>query len=131
MSHFSSVYFAQDSSEIDKENKDRLNRLISLIFMMDEEDKRYNYMVTGYASYEGDAGYNSRLSKERAEAVKKYLVDKLLERVPNNKTKSKEDRQKEYEKRFDIESKGATIKAGEQRNQETKERWRRVDIRRK
>jgi outer membrane protein OmpA-like peptidoglycan-associated protein len=127
---FSSVYFAQDSSEINDENKKRLERLIDVIIIKDNEGRKYNYTVTGYASYEGDADYNLRLSKERADSVKKYLVDKLSERKLKNETKSKEERKKEYEKRFEIKSKGATIKDGEQRNQETRVRWRRVDIRR-
>ena len=128
---FSSVYFAQDSSEINDENKKRLERLINVIIMMDIEGKKYNYMVKGYASYEGDRNYNLRLSKERAESVVNYLAEKLSKRKLTSETKSEEERKKEYKKRFEIEFKGATIKAGEQRNQETKERWRRVDIRRK
>jgi len=87
--------------------------------------------VKGYASYEGDANYNLRLSKERCESVVNYLAEKLSKRKLTSETKSEEERKKEYKKRFEIKAKGATIKDGEKRNQETRVRWRRVDIRRK
>lgn len=58
-----SIYFAFNSTELDERAKETLNQL----------DVNEVYVIDAWASSEGNAEYNLKLSQRRADAVKAYL----------------------------------------------------------
>lgn len=65
------VSFRQSSSKVDATQKASVERLAGFL----KENDKAKVVITGYASPEGNADYNQKLSEKRAEAVKKILVD--------------------------------------------------------
>lgn len=65
-----SVYFLFDSFEILEESEQTLESVADMILHQEG-----TYVVTGYASEEGDEEYNNNLSLKRADAVKNKLVE--------------------------------------------------------
>jgi len=71
----SPLLFAFDSSEINPHYYEALND--SALFMVDESKKQDTiWQVVGYADPSGNAHYNNRLAKKRAQKVAAYLVAK-------------------------------------------------------
>lgn len=64
------AYFDFDSAELSEEGRGRLDQLAERFNEVEEPSVR----VTGYTDPIGDEEYNRQLSRERAEAVKDYLV---------------------------------------------------------
>lgn len=84
---------------------------------------RYSLVVTGYTSSTGKAAFNRTLSKRRADAVAKVLVDAGIpagsiqtvgagpdEPVADNKTKEGQARNRRVE--IDIKAPGAEVESG-------------------
>lgn len=65
------VLFALDSSVLSKEAKAQLDTLAAAA----KTEKGYMLEITGFASAEGDAMINERLSQNRADAVVRYLTE--------------------------------------------------------
>lgn len=64
------VTFRQSSSTVDAMQKANIERFANYL----KENSNAKVTVTGYASPEGNASYNQKLSEKRAQAVKKILV---------------------------------------------------------
>jgi len=64
------VYFDFNKSKLTPEAKKKLDALVSKMRM---RGPIKSVRITGYADAMGDAAYNEKLSKKRAEAVRKYL----------------------------------------------------------
>lgn len=67
-----SVYFGNGSSTIPAKYFDALDAVV----VESQKDSRIYLSILGYASKTGSAAINNRLSKERSEAVKNYLIRK-------------------------------------------------------
>ena len=67
---FANVLFDFDRASVKEEDYSNLTKLITLL----KENPNKNVELSGHADAVGDAGYNLQLSKNRANAVKKYLV---------------------------------------------------------
>lgn len=65
------VNFALDSANLSQEAKTKLDALAGAA----KNEKGYMIEVAGYASSEGDAAANERLSQRRADAVVRYLTE--------------------------------------------------------
>lgn len=65
------VLFASDSSELSETAKSDLQALAAQI----ESEKGFLVEVTGFASADGDADYNRRLSQRRADSVIQYMAE--------------------------------------------------------
>jgi outer membrane protein OmpA-like peptidoglycan-associated protein len=66
------ISFAQGKSAISSSEMKNVERVASYL----KENKDAKVAIKGYASPEGSASYNQKLSEKRAEAVKKALVNK-------------------------------------------------------
>ena len=66
------VIFRQSSSKVDALQMPNIDRLASYL----KKNSNAKVSISGYASPEGNAEFNQKLSEKRAEAVKKILVDK-------------------------------------------------------
>lgn len=66
-----SVFFPFASAKLSEEAKDRLDQLVARI----QSEKGFVIEVRGFASPDGNAHFNRRLSEERAESVRRYLVE--------------------------------------------------------
>ncbi|TNE29240.1 MAG: flagellar motor protein MotB [Bacteroidetes bacterium] len=64
------VFFEYDSFELQNPSKIELNRLVGFM----ELNPDVKIRVDGHTDDEGNAAYNAKLSLDRAEAVKQYLV---------------------------------------------------------
>jgi outer membrane protein OmpA-like peptidoglycan-associated protein len=69
------VYFAFDSSEIQKESEPVLDMLGQAL--AHDEYKGRSFVLAGHTDAKGTADYNQRLSERRAEAVKRYIVSRF------------------------------------------------------
>ncbi len=68
------VVFRQSSSRVDALQLPNIDRLASYL----KKNPNAKVVISGYASPEGDANFNQKLSVKRAEAVKKILVKDYL-----------------------------------------------------
>jgi OOP family OmpA-OmpF porin len=66
------VYFDFNTSKMSSVSVPQLDALAEIM----KKHETGNFIISGYADDLGDAGYNMQLSKERAEAVKRYLISK-------------------------------------------------------
>ena len=66
------VIFRQSSSKVDALQMPNIDRLASYL----KKNSNAKVSISGYASPEGNAEFNQKLSEKRAEAVKKILMDK-------------------------------------------------------
>ena len=66
------VYFGSNSSVLDKESTDKLDRVAEKLKM----DPDYIIEIAGHCDSVGNIDYNILLGQRRAEAVRTYLVDK-------------------------------------------------------
>lgn len=64
------AYFGFDSAELTDEGRERLDELAQRVNEVEEPD----IQITGHTDPIGDEQYNEQLSRERAEAVRNYLV---------------------------------------------------------
>jgi outer membrane protein OmpA-like peptidoglycan-associated protein len=67
------VQFKNNSSELTKESKDRLDITAEKI---KKYGKGFRFEIQGHTDNRGNEAYNIKLSTKRAEATKKYLVEK-------------------------------------------------------
>ncbi|HSR49295.1 MAG TPA: OmpA family protein [Acidobacteriota bacterium] len=65
------VYFDAGSHELSQETLDSLNEFSKAL----QEETGYLVEVVGYASADGNAAYNRRLSESRANTVRRYLTE--------------------------------------------------------
>jgi len=65
------VYFAFNSSALDAESIEKLDRLAAKL----KEDPDYIIEIAGYTDAVGGSDYNIVLGQKRADAVRSYLVD--------------------------------------------------------
>ena len=70
------IYFAFDNSSINSESKAVLEEVVNLT-----KDANYSISIDGHGDHIGTKEYNYKLSLDRAEAVKNYLIDKGLSRI--------------------------------------------------
>jgi hypothetical protein len=68
------VLFRQGRAEIDPSLDENAVTLEDMVRSLDDIDGGVNIVVAGYASPEGSFAVNDRLSRRRAEAVKRYLL---------------------------------------------------------
>lgn len=68
----SGVYFATNKSNINQESQETLNKLANIFIEYDDT----NILVVGHTDSSGDADYNMNLSKQRAQSVSNYLINK-------------------------------------------------------
>ena len=66
------VYFDFDKAYLKPESNAVLNRLADVL----KQDTRRRYLITGYTDSRGDDEYNLQLSKKRAEAVVRALIER-------------------------------------------------------
>ncbi len=66
------VEFKTNSAELTDESKKRLDEVVEVI----NEYKRYSYKIQGHTDNQGSEEFNIKLSKNRAESVKSYLISK-------------------------------------------------------
>ncbi len=66
------VIFRQSSSKVDTQQMPNIDRLASYL----KKNSNAKVTISGYASPEGNADFNQKLSEKRAEAVKDILVKK-------------------------------------------------------
>ena len=76
------VYFPMSQTEIQPDyrgNQQTLDRIIDVTRKMlaDEETKLCKIQIVGLASFDGGKNLNERISKTRAEELKKYIQDRL------------------------------------------------------
>ena len=67
----SKLIFKQSSVELTENSKPYLNELLHIF----KEDKNLNVIIEGHSDNTGDFRMNMKLSKERANVIKKFLVD--------------------------------------------------------
>lgn len=67
----SKLIFNQSSVELTENSKPYLNELLHIF----KEDKNLNVIIEGHTDNTGDFRMNLKLSKERANVIKKFLVD--------------------------------------------------------
>ena len=67
----SKLIFNQSSVELTENSKPYLNELLHIF----KEDKNLNVIIEGHTDNTGDFKMNLKLSKERANVIKKFLVD--------------------------------------------------------
>jgi len=65
----SPVYFNYNSSEIRSESFDILKQVLTVV-----KNSVYNLDILGFADKKGTSEYNLKLSQQRADAIKKYLI---------------------------------------------------------
>ena len=82
LGHVCGVTFDKGSATIKEEEKEKMERVLLAM----SKDAGLRFGVCGYASDEGDSGYNKELSKKRAEALRKYLVEELAKRTNSSET---------------------------------------------
>tara|TARA_R110001592_G_scaffold237306_6_gene496247 strand:- start:63662 stop:65605 length:1944 start_codon:yes stop_codon:yes gene_type:complete len=70
--NINNIYFDYNKSDIREEAKKELNLLVTLL----QENKAVNIEIGSHCDARGDDSYNRKLSVDRAESVKKYLVEK-------------------------------------------------------
>lgn len=102
------IYFEFDKSELTKEGKDKLDKVIETL----SESKEYSVVVEGHTCNIGTDKYNMELSERRAESVVKYMLSKGINNAyvgsnyygesqpayPNNSVKNRElNRRVEFE----------------------------------
>ncbi len=66
------IYFSISSASIDQRYYPELNFVVSSL----KQNNRYNVKISGYTDDSGPAEFNLRLSQNRADAVKHYLLQK-------------------------------------------------------
>lgn len=66
------VYFGTNSAAISKDEEGKIAEVANILNKYEEA----RLAITGYTDQRGDATYNLKLSKQRAEAVKKRLIDR-------------------------------------------------------
>jgi outer membrane protein OmpA-like peptidoglycan-associated protein len=71
------LFFKSSSADILPESATELNRIAGILM----EYPGMKLQITGYTDNTGTAAFNQTLSKQRAEAVKKYLIGKGLSNV--------------------------------------------------
>ena len=69
------IYFDTDKATIKSESLPTLKRLLALI----QQNPGRALEIGGHTDSEGDANYNDKLSKDRAESVLKWLKDNKAE----------------------------------------------------
>lgn len=69
---FASIEFAENSAEIKQSMMPDLDKVVE--FLLDHPD--FKLKISGHTDSQGDANSNLRLSQQRAESIKKYLVTK-------------------------------------------------------
>ncbi len=69
------VEFKINSAELTDESKKRLDEVVDVI----NEYKGYSYKIIGHTDNQGSEEFNIKLSKNRAESVKRYLVSKGID----------------------------------------------------
>ncbi|MEP1304816.1 MAG: OmpA family protein [Balneola sp.] len=69
---FNNIYFATDEAMIHESSMKSLDKLYTIL----NDDEDLMLKVSGHADSRDDKEYNLKLSKERAQAVKSYLVQK-------------------------------------------------------
>ena len=74
------IYFKSGSSELTLDSKKLLDRIIDLVNKNSVEIARLR--VAGHTDASGPAAYNKRLSQQRAEAVRDYLIEHKI-KVPS------------------------------------------------
>ncbi len=67
------IHFAHDSAEILPESYPQLDEVARAL--LSPELSPYRFEIGGHTDTMGDAAYNLELSRKRAEAVKRYLLD--------------------------------------------------------
>ncbi|MES9940996.1 MAG: OmpA family protein [Candidatus Thiodiazotropha sp. 6PLUC2] len=72
----STVFFPLDIHKLDKQAKQRLDRLIKYI---QADERLAGIMISGHADDQGTRRYNKRLSARRAKSVSSYLISKGIE----------------------------------------------------
>jgi flagellar motor protein MotB len=128
MHYVASVYFEQSSSSISDKHKTKLDRLIKVMM----GNKGRNYKITGWASQEGSDSYNYPLSDDRANAVAKYISDKIAE---STGVSIEQYKNRDGKKIYKLEDFAVLTVMGLGPwkqvfdNQKTRERCRRVDVR--
>jgi outer membrane protein OmpA-like peptidoglycan-associated protein len=82
--HFSregiTIFFHQDRHNIDQEYRRNRQSLVDILSVVEELQKSESsdidgIVIAGFASPEGRAAYNDRLSERRAEIVRKFIMD--------------------------------------------------------
>lgn len=68
----SSILFKVDSHDINIYENSFLNELVELL----KQSPKLELIIEGHASSDGSISYNQRLSEERAESVKQFLIEK-------------------------------------------------------
>ena len=68
------VNFEHDRWNLDQEDKDKLNEVINL----SKGSEDYKIKIVGHTDVHGSSEYNKKLGKERAQAMKQYLIDQGL-----------------------------------------------------
>ena len=69
------IFFDFNKADLKKESHQELDRVIKLL----QSHKNLVIEVSGHTDNVGDDGYNLKLSQQRAEAVKNYLIQKGIE----------------------------------------------------
>jgi OmpA-OmpF porin, OOP family len=70
--HTQNILFDVNSARISKSSMSSLNEILRVM----KQDKDSNYTIYGYTDDSGPSDFNLYLSKERANAVKKFFTDK-------------------------------------------------------
>jgi OOP family OmpA-OmpF porin len=69
------IYFKQGSAVIRKDSKPTLDQAVRVL----QQYPSIGFEISGHTSSEGDASVNDKLSQDRADAVKQYLVDQGID----------------------------------------------------
>ena len=69
---FNSLEFENNSAEIKSEMEEDLNKVVD--FMLDHP--YFRIKISGHTDSDGDANANLRLSRERAQSIRKYVIEK-------------------------------------------------------
>lgn len=104
----SGILFESGSSTISPQSFGLLKEISQVM----NENKEVKFKIVGYTDNDGEATTNLKLSKDRAEAVRNYLVSQFNLEVSN----------------LSIEGKGATIPIADNKTQEGKAQNRRVEF---
>ena len=101
------LYFSFDKANLNKSSTEELDKLVSLMTLY----KRIHIKIIGYADTIGNNEYNLNLSLNRANIVKKYLIENGIK-----------------ERRIEIEAKGDTKPINDNKTEEKRKINRRVEI---
>jgi OOP family OmpA-OmpF porin len=100
------IYFKQGSAVIRPDSKPALNQAVKVL----QEYPSIGFEISGHTSSEGDPGVNDKLSQDRADSVKQYIVDQGVdpkriktrgaganEPIADNKTKAGREKNRRIE----------------------------------